>query len=112
MKVKKQAALYLAVLCAIYYIAPLPNLAAGSADYLMYMLYIINPLACFAANALYAANYAFFWPLPLLSGALFTPAVFIYYNGTAVIYIFSYIFLSYIGAAVGHSINKNRKTGR
>ena len=110
--VSQSAAIYLLLLCALYYIAPLPSIydRAVSGDYLMYLLFIFNPIGCFAANFLYCAKHPFSWLLPLLCGAAFTPAVYIFYNHTALVYVFSYIVLSFIGAAAGYSSLKGRNS--
>ncbi len=101
---------YIGTLAAFYYIVPLASLLGShtaDSSILMYVLYIFNPAVAFIANMIYSMRHGFAWYLPLLTGALFAPGIPIFYNQTAVIYIFSYIVLGFIGAAAGFSIRKN-----
>ncbi|MDL2237136.1 hypothetical protein LJC56_04805 [Christensenellaceae bacterium OttesenSCG-928-K19] len=101
---------YFVILCIIFYALPFPSLFyAENASYLITTLLIINPAICFVLHVVYALYHGFKWYIPLLSGALFVPTIFIFYNETATLYTFSYIVLSFIGAAVGYSFYKNRK---
>lgn len=103
---------YLLILCVIFYILPFPSLFSNgdNADYLITTLLIINPAICFVLNTVYALYHGFRWYLPLISGAIFVPAIFIFYNETAALYTISYIVISYIGAGVGYSFFRNKDT--
>ncbi len=101
---------YIGTLAAFYYAVPLASLIGSHAvdsTMLMYVLYIFNPAVVFITNMVYTMRHGFNWFLPLLTGALFVPSIPIFYNQTAIIYIFSYIVLGFIGAAAGFSIRKN-----
>jgi len=96
----------------LFYAVPLLTFLSGNLDssYFSNTLLILNPTVCLVMNIAHSLRYKFIWYAPLLAGVMFTPTVFIFYNVTAVPYIFSYIVLSYIGTAVGISINKSKDT--
>lgn len=101
---------YLGTLAAFFYLIPLASLLGShtsDSPILMYVLYIFNPAVAFVSNMIYSMRHGFAWYLPLLTGALFVPSIPIFYNQTAIIYIFSYIVLGFIGSAAGFSIRKN-----
>jgi hypothetical protein len=105
---------FLAGYALLYFAVPFPsffNMRAAETGLLLYTLYIINPALAFGLNILYTIRNRFYWPLPLLAGALFAVSVPVYYNRTAIIYIFSYIALGYVGAAAGYSVRKNKGGG-
>ncbi len=100
------------LLCAAFYLLPLPALldrATMDTGLLTYALLIIFPAICFLAHMIFALKRGFVWYLPLLTGAFFAPTVLLYYNVTAIVYIFSYIVLSYIAAFAGLSVYKNNR---
>ena len=103
---------HLIVFVAVFYLLPLPSVFdAHTTDtgLLMYSLLIIFPAVCFVVHIVFSLKHGFLWYLPLITGAVFAPTVFLYYNSTAIVYIFSYIVLSYIGAAAGYSVFRNHK---
>ncbi len=102
---------YLLGFAALFYIAPaisMLDMQAAESGLLFYMLFIFNPALTFVLNIMYATRHGFVWYFPLLAGVLFAPSILLFYNQTAIPYIFSYIVLGYIGAAAGCSIRKNR----
>ena len=102
---------YIFTFVALFYAVPIVarlDVQLAQTGLLFYMLYIFNPALSFGLNIMYAMKHGFIWYFPLFAGALFIPSIFIYYNQTAVIYIFAYIVLAYIGAAAGYSIFRGR----
>ncbi len=99
------------VLLLAYYVAPLPILFAHSSvdiNSLTNMILILNPAACFILNIMLAMHSGFIWKIPVVSGLLFLPAVFIYYDYTTLVYMFAYIVVSCIGALAGYSMYKEK----
>jgi hypothetical protein len=97
------------VLLLAYYAAPLPILFSRPAvdiNSLTNMILILNPAACFILNIMLAMHNGFIWKIPIVSGLLFLPAVFIYYDYTTLVYMFAYIVVSYIGALAGYAMYK------
>jgi hypothetical protein len=111
---KGPLAFCMAVLLLAYYAAPAPILFSPSsvaADSLTNMILIRNPAACFILNIMLGMRYGFIWKVPLACGLAFLPAVFIYYDYTTLVYMFSYIVVSYIGAFAGYSMYKQNDGG-
>lgn len=101
----------IAILVLLFYIVPIPAMQENTAmesSFLVNTLLVLNPAVSFGLSLFQAYRRGFNWFAPLIPGLLFTPTIFIFYNTTAIPYIFSYIVLSYIGAAAGHSMYKNR----
>lgn len=92
---------YLAAAAAAFYAVPLlvPAVNAEAAfPLLSASLLLINPVCCFTSVFLYGLRYGFCWFLPLLEGAAFIPAVFVFFNYTAFTYVLTYIAAAYLGA--------------
>ncbi|MCH5186080.1 MAG: hypothetical protein J1F64_08145 [Oscillospiraceae bacterium] len=64
-------------------------------------LYALNPIAVFAVSVLYAVRCGFDPKFPLVVGAIFIPAVFIYFDWHNIVFGITYAVFSYIGTAVG-----------
>lgn len=84
------------------------QVTSSSSGMLLFMavLYIVNPIYSFVSGMVFAKHNGFKWYLPVIIGALFTPAVYIYYNGSASIYIAIYAVMSAIGSALGLVIRR------
>lgn len=89
---------YLAAIAFTYYILPhLFDDLSGNVINLM----VLSPLICFISGILYGKNKTFNLIFASLAGVLFLPAVFLYYNSTAIFYCILYAFVSLVGNLVG-----------
>lgn len=107
--VLKSLTLQFGVLAALFYLIPLPAYVSinSNYNYLTNMLLIMNPAVVFGLNILYCLREKFRWYVPLLGGAMFVPSIFLFYNITAMPYVFIYMGMGYVGAAVGVAINSD-----
>ena len=102
---------YLIIFGVLYYAVPIPTMFyPEAAEFLESLLLMLNPLVCFLINIIFAMKRGFVWYFPLLTGGVFGPAILLFYNNTALPYLFSYIVLSYIGAFTGFSIFRDRSS--
>lgn len=74
------------------------------------MLFIFNSVYSFFASFLIAKEYGFRWDMPLFTGVVFEPSVYIFYNSSANIYLGAYIVIGYIGSGIGHLVYKKYNT--
>lgn len=95
---------YLTVVLLGYYVLPLvvvalPNSVVAGLFWLP--LLVANPLIVFLANFGYAVKYGWNSVVPLLTAVVFLPAIYSYYNDSAVSYLVIYLGLALIGMGVG-----------
>jgi hypothetical protein len=64
----------------------------------------MTPLACFVVAMVYGAAKSFDFIFCIFIGLLFIPAMFIFYNATAWIYILIYFGVSFIANIIGQVI--------
>ena len=96
---------YLLVCAIFFYIIALPMKNGLFA----FTLLIINPAVCFITSVFYVMKNKFnpFQLLyPLFAGILFIPAVFIFYNSSALIYAVYYAAVALLGILIGFIILK------
>ena len=91
---------------AVFYILPAFGKDTGS---FMLILLIITPILCFIVSLLYGAGRGFDLFYSLIIALLFVPAIFIYYNGSAWIYIVIYTVITLAGCVLG-SFVYNKKS--
>lgn len=110
--IKKQL-WYILVLLVLFYAVPLiyflPALDAlfiSSLSASMLLLY--NPAALLAISAVYGFKHSFKWYFLLMVPVLFVPSVFIYYNGSALIYALFYEVFCVAGLGLGVLIGLTR----
>ncbi len=102
----KKYIIYIAVLLLAYYVSPLIIKDTGSA---MFVLLLLVPIVNFVLSFIYGVKCKFNIIYPLISGILFIPTIFIYYNSTATFYIVVYIVISLVGLLLGRIFYKKEK---
>jgi len=81
-----------------FYALPFAIQNTGSA---MLVLLIAVPLICFVCGLLFGIKNGFSLIFSLVIAILFIPAIFIFYNATAWIYIVAYFFIPFVGNLIG-----------
>ena len=89
-----------------FYVMPLFIVDTGSG---MFMLLVAIPAFCFVSALIYGSIAGFKWFYPILSAVLYIPAIFIYFNPSAFIYVFIFGITALIGNAIGGIIHKTLK---
>lgn len=94
----------------IYNIRPISSIIFPIfADYLFIIdLWVINSLYALISSIIISKKYGFNILIVLLIAILFIPTMLIYYNTTALIYVFIYFILALIGAFIGGVIYKRK----
>ena len=92
---------YFLASAASFYLFPLLGNSTGS---FMLILLVIIPLTCFAISFIYGLKNGWNRFFPIAIGILFIPAIFIYFNSTAWVYIVGYSIISLAGVFVGKTI--------
>jgi len=103
--IKKQL-WYILVLLALFYAVPLmyflPVLEETFITSLSAsMLLLYNPAAILAISAVYGFKHSFKWYFLLMVPVLFVPSVFIFYNGSALIFALLYVVFCLAGLGLG-----------
>lgn len=93
------------LLVLIIYVLPFLIKDTGSG---MFVLLLLMPLLLYAISLVNALKLGFQWYFSLIVGLLFIPTIFLFYNESAMIYVFVYTAISYIGQGVGVLICKWR----
>ncbi len=83
----------------------LPIFAKETTSAILVML-IMLPIICFTTGIIYGMRHSFTWIYPLSISVLFAPTIFLFYNYTALIYIFGYGLISFIGILIGYKSKK------
>ena len=94
---------YAAALAALFYAAPCLIVDTGSA---MVLLLIVIPLLTLVCGGVCGFRRGFSLLFPLMTAVLFTPTLFIFYNGSAWVYIVAYAVIALAGAAIGSAMRK------
>ncbi len=100
----KKMTTYFLASAVSYYLFPLFGNSTGS---FMVILLIIIPLTCFVISFIYGFKNGWNFFFSIIIGILFIPAIFIYFNSTAWVYIVGYLIISSAGVFVGKSF-KNK----
>lgn len=101
---------YLWMYIGLFYLLPLPSVLdshVANGTLLTYALFIVNPIIVFFGYFMFGLKAGFHWWSPLVTGGLFFPTVYIYYNPTALVYTLIYLGLACIGQVCGNSTRKN-----
>ena len=101
----KSIIIFLLINIAIFYILPLLIVDTGSA---VIVLLAILPLSCLFVAVIYGSLNSFHISYPLLVALAFTPAIWIFFNESAWVYIPAYGAIAFIGNLVGAGIYKSR----
>lgn len=97
---------FLFILILDFYLLPLLIMDTGSG---MFMLLLVIPAICFISSIIFGIKHSFQITYPLSVGVLFIPAVFIFYNSTAWVYVFAYGIVALIGNAIGMIFYRRKK---
>ncbi len=89
------------ILLAAY--AFLPHLQYSTGYYILILLVLFPLLNCLL-GLLAGMKFGFEWLFPFLSGILFLPFVYLYYNSSAFIYCFAYAVSALLGEWIGASL--------
>lgn len=92
---------YVIACAALFYFLPLLGNSTGS---FMVILLVMVPLSCFAISFVYGFKNGWNLFFSIAVGILFIPAVFIYFNRTAWVYVVGYSIISSVGVFVGKTI--------
>lgn len=104
-KLKKMLPYLIIIVLAFYLLPIFPEDTAG----FMFTLLFATPFLCFTAALIYGAKWGFDFVFSLLTAVLFIPAVFIFYNSSALIYIVVYGLAALLGTALGGLLINNKK---
>lgn len=96
----KQMLPYLLIMIGIFYILPMLIIDTGSG---MFILLVLVPLACLLTSLAYGFKNSFTLTFPILVMLIFIPSIFIFYNDSAIVYVFAYGAISLFGSFVGAS---------
>lgn len=94
---------YLIINILIFYLLPLLIIDTGSGMFIMLML---MPILCLGVSFCYGIKRGFSFYYPIVTMIIFVPTIFIYYNDSAIIYIFIYGALSLAGSFIGDLFKK------
>ena len=98
----KQMLPYLLIMIGIFYILPMLIIDTGSG---MFILLVLVPLACLLTSLAYGFKNSFTLTFPILVMLIFIPSIFIFYNDSAIVYVFAYGIISLVGSFVGASLS-------
>lgn len=85
-----------------FYLMPLLIVDTGSG---MFVLLLLIPFFCFGCSLALGAAFGFQWYYPLAVAALFVPAVFLYFNASASVYIVVFGLAALLGDGIGGLIH-------
>ena len=101
----KSIIIFLLINIAFFYI--LPSLIVDTSSAMIVLLAIL-PLSCLFVAIIYGSLNSFHISYPLLTALAFTPAVWIFFNESAWVYIPAYEAIALIGNLIGAGICKFR----
>ena len=90
---------YLLILVAAFY--GLPLLGLSTTGIMMILLLVLCPTISLFTALIYTYRNGFCWYFPILTGLLFLPTVWIYYNETALLYAVGYALIALLGCVMG-----------
>lgn len=97
---------YLFADALLYYLLPLLIRDTGSG---MFVLLVAMPLGLLIVSILYGRKYKMHFGYIVLAALLFVPAVFLYYNATALIYVNFCGILALIGNLIGSGMHRRKR---
>ena len=71
-------------------------------------LWIVNNLWALIVSIFFCMKYEFKIYIPFFVAGLFFPTMYMFYNDSAMIYIISYVILSFFGSLIGGHINRRK----
>lgn len=98
----KQMLPYLLIMIGIFYVSPMLIIDTGSG---MFILLVLVPLACLLTSLAYGFKNSFTLTFPILVMLIFIPSIFIFYNDSAIVYVFAYGAISLVGSFLGASLS-------
>ena len=98
----KQMLPYLLIMIGIFYVSPMLIIDTGSG---MFILLVLVPLACLLTSLAYGFKNSFTLTFPILVMLIFIPSIFIFYNESAIVYVFAYGAISLVGSFLGASLS-------
>ncbi len=109
--ITKNLIIALAVGAIIYYGIPIIGvLISGSLgkSILVSSLLQFNPIYCILVGFVFSMKNGFVWYFPALTALLFLPAVYIFYNDSALVYVLAYAVVSLVGCLLGLKTYKKK----
>lgn len=102
---------YLLPVILAYYIYPLYVLYSpdASQEFLIGSLLFINPIVVFISSLFYAFNHKFEYEISIIIAVLFVPATMIFFNSSALVYVFVYFVLSLLAQYTGKHAQRKIK---
>lgn len=104
---------YITITAIIYNLLPLicfiPALRYDIGSFIL-LLFLIYPVNAFIYSLIYGIKNGFSIFLILFTAILFIPAMFIYFNFSAWVYMIPYIIISAIGNGIGALIHKRNSS--
>lgn len=97
---------YILFLSCIFYLLPPMIINTSMA---MLILLVVTPLLTFLLVLYYGLKQGFSLWLILLTGLLFVPTIFIFYNDSALIYVLLYTGIALIGNGIGSLFAKFKR---
>lgn len=114
MKLSREAKILPYILLCIVFFYIIPLILPHQIGFLSHslikviILALINSLIIFFGSYLCALICGFIWYLPFLSGLIFAPSMFLYYEISCWVYILIYLLFSFLGCFLGSSMRKER----
>ena len=97
----KKALPYLLIILIAFYVLPLFIADTGSG---MFMLLLVIPVICTIVSLVYGKKEKFNLVYSLIVAVLFIPAVFIYFNDSALVYVLLYGIISLLSNYIGKMV--------
>ncbi len=104
-EIKKNYVFYL-VLLGVYYLVPF---IARTNELAMFAIFLLNPIVCAVLSVFYTERNGFKFRFALATAVLFLPAIFIFYNSTALVYLFVYALFAIVAGFVSKPTKKKEK---
>ncbi len=105
----KKLMMYVIVLITVFFLIPIITLLGVPKEFLITLLFVVNPVACLGTGAVFGIKHGFKWYFILLAPVLFIPSIFIFYNDSAWVYSAAYLLSSAAGLAIGCILRKPGK---
>jgi len=105
----KKLMMYVIVLITVFFLIPIITLLGVPKEFLITLLFVVNPIACLGTGAVFGIKHGFKWYFILLAPVLFIPSIFIFYNDSAWVYSAAYLLSSAAGLAIGCILRKPGK---
>ena len=94
------------ILAAVYNLLPLAMRDTGGA---MMILLVLLPVVTLVLSGFVGLKHGFSWLWPVLTGLFFIPAVFLYMNSSAWVYVPGFALLALVGMWIGNLIRQGDK---